>query len=318
MGLSELPQDLAAGSFTTSDAAARGISRKRQRQPDLAMPSRGIRVPLGGEATTAANLRAYTASHDASTLTHHCGARIWGYGLPGWMQEDWRIHVARERGGSKPRRRNVVGHRMTFKPGEVVIHDGVRVTSPARTWLDLAGLLTVDELIAAGDSAVVAHGPEFPVPRAPLTTVDALQRMVAAHPGMRGIKTARLALPEIRVGADSPQETRMRLILARTKLGEPVLNYIIRNTWGQPAVWPDAAYPEHCLALQYDGGHHSDPVQAERDRKRQELTERLGWTELRIFKDDLDGEKPFVLEKVRATLQGRLRRRASGTWDSTP
>ncbi|WP_157365092.1 hypothetical protein [Arthrobacter sp. QXT-31] len=40
---------------------------------------------------------------------------------------------------------------MTFKPGEVVIHDGVRVTSPARTWLDLAGLLNVDELIAAGD-----------------------------------------------------------------------------------------------------------------------------------------------------------------------
>jgi hypothetical protein len=74
------------------------------------------------------------------------------------MQEDWRIHVARERGGSKPRRRNVVGHRMTFEPGEVVIHDGVRVTSPARTWLDLAGLLTVDELVAAGDSAVLAHG----------------------------------------------------------------------------------------------------------------------------------------------------------------
>ncbi|MDQ0617574.1 endonuclease domain-containing protein [Arthrobacter globiformis] len=78
-------------------------------------------------------------------------------------------------------------------------------------------------------------------------------------------------------------------------------------------MWPDAAYPEHRLALQYDGGHHSDPVQAVRDRKRKEATERLGWTELRIFKDDLDGEKPFVLEKVRATLQVRLRRQASGT-----
>jgi hypothetical protein len=29
-----------------------------------------------------------------------------------------------------------------------------------------------------------------------------------------------------------------------------------------------------------------------------------------MFNDDLDGEKPFVLEKVRATLQGRLRRQA--------
>ena len=52
------------------------------------------------------------------------------------------------------------------------------------------------------------------------------------------MKTARLALSEIRVCADSPQETRMRLILARSGHGEPVLNYVIRNTWGQPAVWP--------------------------------------------------------------------------------
>ncbi|WP_180987207.1 hypothetical protein [Arthrobacter sp. AFG20] len=312
MRLSPLPQELLTGSFTSSDAAACGVSRKRQRQPDLAIPSRGIRVPLGGDATTGTYLRAYTALDDASTLTHHSGARLWGYGLPRWMQEDWKIHVARERDGSKPRRGNVVGHRLTFKPGEVVIHDGVRVTSPARTWLDLASLLSVDELIAAGDSAVVAHGPDFPVPRAPLATIDDLRRIVASHPGMRGVKTARLALPEVRVGADSPQETRMRLVLARTKLGEPVLNHVLRNSWGQPAVWPDAAYPEHRLALQYDGGHHSDPVQATSDRKRREMTERLGWTELRIFKDDLEGEKPFVLEKVRATLEGRLRRQASG------
>lgn len=312
MGFSRLPQDLLAGSFTSSHAAAYGVSRKRQRQPDLAIPSRGIRVPLEGGATTPANLRAYTALDDASTLTHHSGARIWGYSLPAWMQEDWRIHVARDRGDSKPRRRNVVGHRLTFRPGEVVIHDGARVTSPARTWLDLANLLTVDELITAGDSAVLAHGPEFPVPKAPLATIEDLQLIIAAHPGMRGMKTARLALTEIRVGADSPPETRMRLLLARTKLGEPVLNYVIHNSWGQPAVWPDAAYPEHRLALQYDGGHHSDPDQAARDRKRKETTERLGWTELRIFKDDLDGDRPFVLEKVRAMIDGQLRRRASG------
>jgi hypothetical protein len=71
---------------------------------------------------------------------------------------------------------------MTFKAGEVVMHDGVRVTSPARTWLDLASLM--------------------------------------------------LALPEIRVGADSPQETRMRMILAASRLGEPTLNYVIMNAWG--------------------------------------------------------------------------------------
>ncbi|WP_214839921.1 hypothetical protein [Arthrobacter sp. ISL-72] len=99
------------------------------------------------------------------------------------MQEDWRIHVARDRTGSKPRRLNVVGHRLTFKDGEVMMHDGVRVTSPERTWLDLAAVLSVDELIAAGDSIVVAHGPDFPRPKEALSTLAELRRMVGAHPG---------------------------------------------------------------------------------------------------------------------------------------
>jgi hypothetical protein len=184
MARKPLPEAFLAGSFTSAAAASAGLSRKQQRQPNIAIPSRGIRIPLDSSADAPpASLHAYTALDDASVLTHHSGARIWCAGLPSWMQEDWRIHVAHDRNSSKPRRRNVVGHRMTFRPGEVVMHDGVRVTSPARTWLDLANLLTVDELIAAGDSIVVAHGPDFPRPKAPLATIEDLRRMVAASAG---------------------------------------------------------------------------------------------------------------------------------------
>lgn len=308
MPRTRLPQELLAGSFTDLAARDLGVTRKRQRQPDVVIPSRGIRVPLDGASGPAASLRAYTEMDSTSVLTHHSGGRIWECGLPAWMQEDWRIHVARERNGSKPRRRNVVGHRLTFKVGEVVMHDGVRVTSPARTWLDLASLMNVDELIAAGDSLVCAHGSDFPRPKEGLCTLPDLRRMVGAHPGMRGMKTARLALSEIRVGADSPQETRMRLILARSGPGEPVLNYVIRNTWGQPSVWPDAAYPEQRIALQYDGGHHADPLQVSIDFRRQSLTDRMGWREVRVYKEDLEGDKPFVLEKVRAAMVSGIER----------
>jgi hypothetical protein len=305
MSRKPLPQELLAGSFTAAAAGDFGVTRKRQRQSDVVIPSRGIRIPLDGACGPAANLRAFTELDTASVLTHHSGARVWDCALPAWMQEDWRIHVSRDRDGSKPRRRNVVGHRMTFKVGEVVTHDDVRVTSPARTWLDLAALLSVDELIAAGDSIVDAHGTDFPRPKDALCTIDQLRRIVGAHPGMRGMKTARLALPEIRVGADSPQETRMRLILARSGHGEPVLNYVIVNDWGRAAVWPDAAYLQERIALQYDGGHHADPRQVASDTRRRATTERLGWTEIRVFKEDLDGEKPFVLEKVRAAISLR-------------
>ncbi|UVJ40693.1 endonuclease domain-containing protein [Arthrobacter sp. CJ23] len=298
-----LPEELLTGSFTSAAAEGLGVPGKRIRAADVFIPSRSIRVPLNGSADAAANLRAYTDLDDSSVLTHHSAVRIWEGSLPAWLQEDWRIHVARDRAGSKPRRRNVVGHRMTFRPGEVVVHDGVRVTIPARTWLDLAALLSVDDLVALGDSLVVAHGPDFPRPKTALTAIDDLRRMVAAHPGMRGMRTARLALPEVRVGADSPQETRMRLVLSRTGLGEPMLNHVIRNSWGQPAVWPDAAYPQHRIALQYDGGHHADPNQYLHDIRRQATTERLGWKEVRVSKEDLEGEKPFLVEKVRAALR---------------
>ncbi|QCO97489.1 hypothetical protein FCN77_06885 [Arthrobacter sp. 24S4-2] len=83
--------------------------------------------------------------------------------------------------------------------------------TPARTWLDLASVLGFDALVAAGDSVVVEHGEDFPLPRQPLTAVPDLQRIVRQHPGMRGVKRARLALDLVRAGADSAPETMLRL-----------------------------------------------------------------------------------------------------------
>lgn len=109
----------------------------------------------------------------------------------------------------------------------------------ARTWLDLASLLSIDELVAAGDSIIVEHGEDFPVPRRPLATVSDLQKIVGRHPGMRGVKKARLALDLVRVGSDSAPETMMRLALVRAGLPEPTLNVVLRNRMGQSVVWPD-------------------------------------------------------------------------------
>jgi very-short-patch-repair endonuclease len=72
---------------------------------------------------------------------------------------------------------------------------------------------------------------------------------------------------------------------------------------GQPVVWPDAAYPEQRIALQYDGAHHGGSEQYRRDIMRQSLTESLGWRELRVQSSDLEGDRPFIVEKVRAVLR---------------
>lgn len=309
-----MPSQLPHGSFLIADAGELGLSRRQLSREGIFTPSRGIRLPLNSTATVAANVRAYSRLDPMYVLTHSTAARICGICLPAWLEQDWRIHIARPAEGCKPRRRNVVGHQLSFKPGEVTSFDGVRLTSPARTWLDLAAKMNLSELVAAGDSVVVSHGVDFPTPRKPLATVADLEQIVGQHPGMRGVKTARLALDLIRVGADSAPETLMRLALVQAGLPEPTLNVVLRNGLGRAVVWPDAAYPEHRLALQYDGAHHGDAEQYRRDIKRQSLTESLGWREVRVQKSDLDGDRPFVVEKVKALI-GRSSVRA--VWERT-
>ncbi len=300
-----LPLHLTTGSFALRAADQAGVTRTRTAAKDLVTVSRGIRVPVAPAPSGAAALRAYTGLDDESVLSVGSAARLWAAPLPGRLEEDWRIHVARRRGFSPPRRVNVVGHLLTFLPDEVVELDGVRLTSPARTWLDLATVLGVDELVVAGDALVCGHGPEFPVPREPLCAVEELRALVARHPGSRGVRKARAAVELIRVGADSPPETRLRLALVRAGLPEPVLNHIVWGGAGAPVLWPDAAYPQWRVALQYEGAHHNGQDQYLRDIRRADTAAFSGWLEVRVSRLDLAGEHPSAVRKVRAALEGR-------------
>jgi len=122
---------------------------------------------------------------------------------------------------------------------------------------------------------------------------------------MRGVKKAREAVELVRVGADSAPETHMRLALIDAHLPEPVLNHILLDRWGLPLLWPDAAYPKWGIALQYDGRHHAGEEQHQRDIDRQDRTLALGWLEVRIGKQHLEGDRPAVVRKVREALQSR-------------
>ncbi|MFE4194259.1 endonuclease domain-containing protein [Paenarthrobacter sp. NPDC056912] len=300
-----LPEHLTTGSFSVRASDKAGVTRSRTLAKDLVLVSRGIRMPAASDASGAAALRAYTDVDDSSILVSLSAARIWGIPLPANRSGDWRIHIARRRGFSFPRRVNVAGHLLTLLPEEAVEYDGVRLTSPARTWLDLAALLSVEDLVAAGDHLVCSHGPSFPVPKEALCSIEELIVIVGRHPGMRGVRTARAALELIRVGADSAPETHMRVALVYANLPEPKLNHVVRNHFGQPVLWPDAAYLEYRVSLQYDGQYHGDPQQHLRDIDRQEKSLAHGWLEVRISKHDLEGERPAVVHKVRRALQSR-------------
>ena len=97
------------------------------------------------------------SSADDTVIASVTAARLHGLWLPPLPDT---IHVATAtpgRAGSqmtRTRRPEFVAHRFQLAPQDVVLVDGVPVTSIARTRTHLAQVLTLPDLIAAGDSAL--------------------------------------------------------------------------------------------------------------------------------------------------------------------
>ncbi len=188
--------------------------------------------------------------------------------------------------------------------------DGVRLTSPSRTWLDLAGLLQLDDLVAVADHLICRQARSFGPPRIPLCSREDLAEQIRGSSGARGIRNARLALGLCRVGADSAPETMVRLALDRLGLPEPVLCYVVldeRLPWMvRELAWPDLAYPEFKVAVNYDGRHHLEPRQRELDIRRDESIAAIGWTSVTITAAQIR-ERGFVgcALRVRSALTRR-------------
>ncbi|MDP5227692.1 hypothetical protein Q9R02_11050 [Arthrobacter sp. YJM1] len=277
------------------------MTRGRLRGGDLEKVSRGIRRPLGKELERVLALRGYTDLDDQSVISDVTAASVGGIPLPADVDE--LIHVSRDSDRPQARRAGVVGHRTVLFPDEVVMLHGLRITSPARTWLDLARTLTLWDLVVAGDHLVNEHGPDHPFPKVPICTVDDLQSVLRRHGKKQGIVKARAALELIRVGADSPRETKARLLLRRHGLPEPELNIVLYDRNGRAVVWPDLGYRNARISIQYDGEVHGEGKKYLRDIEREVRTRELGWEQVRVGSRDLEGRQPRIVQRVEAALR---------------
>ncbi|QDY91654.1 hypothetical protein E7Y32_03480 [Arthrobacter sp. UKPF54-2] len=211
-------------------------------------------------------------------------------------------HIIRPEGAAHLNRPHVIVHRMKLYEDEVTVLNGIPLTTPERTWLDLAEMLTVDELVVAGDSCVRVPRPEFEGRELPLCRLEDLQRMIDRHKGKRGIRKAKEAITLIRVGSDSPQESLLRLALVRAGLPEPELNVPIIDDAGARHHEPDMSYRKYKIGVEYEGEHHGDPAQIVRDIARSERYKALGWSEVRISQRHMANDARAAVAKVRVAL----------------
>ncbi|OSY43624.1 MULTISPECIES: endonuclease domain-containing protein [Pseudonocardia] len=210
---------------------------------------------------------------------------------------------------------------LVARRGEVTgsgLADGARVTSPLRTAWDLVrrlgqvdAVVALDALAARRDRPTfVPHPPGVP-PHPDLIALsrlrsrslgfapDDLLRWRDTHPGARGCagldRIVALADPR----AESPPETRLRLLLVLAGMPAPQVQY--RLAVEGRTVRFDLAYPEALLAIEYDGSDHDDPL----DRARDVRTSALGWHTLRITAADLTRTPDRTLTVIRTLHQRR-------------
>ena len=284
-----LPSTLAAGAFTTAELHAAGLPWRRTLAADLARICRGVHtagIPDPCAPDGAAALVRLTGG-----VVSHVSAALWhGLPLPPRLARPAGLHLTFDRSARTHRTDldGAVSHRVRLPSDHVLdLPDGQRVTTAARTWFDLAGMLRpheVDWLIADGDHLV--RPPWTPTGRAdPVATVSELSEVLARCRGRPGVRLARAALAEVRVGADSPPETFLRLALIRAGLPEPELQVAVDPADpASPVV--DLGYRGARLALQYDGAGHRTAQQQARDARRDAYCLEREWTTLRCTWED--------------------------------
>lgn len=303
-----LPAPMAFVPFTFKEASDAGISRRRLRHQSLSSPSRGIRIPkltlAGHNDGLHLLLRPFTAVTEFSAVSHATAFSLWSF--PGFLpgSDDPRIHISRPDTMAIPRRIGVVGHVGQFFDDEITSIDGLLITTRTRTWLDISRKMPIDELTVVADHLVRIPRPEFEDRTEPYATLEQLADMLDRHKGTPGIRKARLALEQARIGSDSAPETRLRLALERGGLPEPQLNAATELGAGFVRQ-PDLAYPEHRVAVEYDGEPHSEPAQIVRDIAREEDFARAGWHLVRLSKRHMGNDARSAVAKVSAVLLDR-------------
>lgn len=298
-----LPMGLASGPFSYSRAMESGVSVGRLRAGDLFLPGRSVRIPREGRHDLPALCQPYLDLVPDAVISHGTAARLLGLVLPDRMANEPLIHLSRDPSRAAPRRRGIGGHRLDLAPEEIVRRYGLPVTAPHRTWLDLAGILTLDELVVMGDQLISEPKRPFGPHRSALIRKADLEIYVGAKPRTGGLRRARQALELMRPGVDSPPETKLRLLLHRAGLPEFLPNTVIFDETGHPAVWTDLGCRRYRTCIEYEGVHHLSPGQQSRDHERDLLTTELGWHQVKINRFDLAQGSDWVVGKVRHALE---------------
>lgn len=225
-------------------------------------------------------------------IDRYSAAFLWGLALlPGNAPVSVSISPARQF-RPHPRRTHV---RAQLCPGDVTKLAQLPLTTPVRTAFDLGrqpnrvhGLVALDALCHRR-----------------LVRLPDIADYLSERPGWPGVCSLRELLTLVDGRAESPMETRLRLLLHDGGAPAPVPQYEVRDAGGRFLARVDLAYPQWRIALEYEGDHHRERAQFRRDIARVNALRQAGWLVLRFTADDVLRHPDRVVRHVLAAIRER-------------
>jgi hypothetical protein len=181
-------------------------------------------------------------------------------------------------------------------PDEEVVHRGaMTLTSVERTAFDLGRSGSRDEAVARLDAlAAATHFKN-----------DDVRELARRHRRTRGLCRLGDILDMVDAGAQSPQETRVRLLLTDNGIPRPTTQIPVPWPSGRPRYYLDMGWQAIMVAVEYDGEHHrKNAADYRKDIIRLEYIQSLGWIVVRV----VAGNHPRdIVDRVRRARALRLR-----------
>ena len=330
-----VPQPLlTAHAFTRAEAIACDV-------PDVNLPRRGMHnVTRGVWASVAPTewrdraLATALVLPESSAFSHVTAALAHDFSLPRSLAQRSDLDVVTPTKRAQRRRPGWIGHRGAELRTMVMVND-LPVTDAIDTWCDLASLavgrrraLHLDDLIVIGDEVLnevirrelagsnrsaLGHAQRHLDPLVVDPALALIRARVTGRFKYRGKSVLLQALPLIRAGVKSPQETRTRLLFVRCGLPEPLVNANIHADnpdgpdGGGGGGWlaeGDLVWRESRTVAEYQSEHHAHRDRRSRDSSRLALLGDHDWEGHEVWSEDLrPGARQFALiQRVTASL----------------
>lgn len=285
------------GIFTSSEALALGMTRttlrRRVDEGVFVRHSPGVLALPGAPDSHILDLRVACRKLEG-IVSHQSAAYVHDLDRPRHVKPTITVH----RNHSKELLGVTVHQLSDLDPHHVVEIDGLQVTTPERTIVDLAAVLRQGHLARILDNGLAAGTIDIELLDAVFGTLGR-----RGKPGTAVMRRLLETRGDDYIAPESELERRLLLIIERAELPSPVRQF--QAPWLRPLNGRvDLAYPERRIVIEGDSRRwHLLSEAFEMDRLRDNAAQLAGWRVLRFTWHEITENPERVLSTIRRALE---------------